>query len=231
MTGLGELSIPSVSLVRERIKAMTDADYLVPSPSEKFPDGVRRIDGEAVRVTLKLALIGGFRISEVCTKYPTLGKSQNTSDSLRVFVDTHKATGEEVLRVQVQALKKKEYVLRDLGLPLGKTHEPFSSDILRAYERVGGNPCMVNRQEAWYVARMIFDGFGYRVNKRKDLKPAGNHFLRHMRAVELREMQLSPEERVSFFKWSSGGVGINPMIMVYSEPDWFEYFPKLLRLY
>jgi hypothetical protein len=42
-------------------------------------------------------------------------------------------------------------------------------------------------------------------------------------------MQLSPEERVSFFKWSARGVGLNPMLFTYSQPEWFEYFPKLLK--
>lgn len=223
--------VPETKEVRERINGISDDDYLIPSPSAKFPNGVRRISGKAVKVTSKLALIGGFRISEVCSKYSKNSESGNSSDTLKVFVDEHKATGEEVLRVQVEALKKKKPVIRDIGLPLDRKHEPFSKDVLDAWEEENDNPCKVNRQEAWYVNRSVFYGLGYRVEGRNTLKPGGNHFLRHMRAIELRELQLTPEERVSFFKWSSRGVGINPMIMTYSQPDWFEYFPKLLKRY
>jgi len=223
------LRVPTAAEVRARIEAIRDEEYTIPSPSAKFPDGVRRIDGSVVKITSKLALIGGFRISEICRKYSPRSKGANTSNTLRIWVDEHRDTGEEALRIQVATLKKNYPILRDIGVPLDPYHEPFSRPILEAWEKSGGNPCDVSRQDAWYVNREAFDGFGYRVSRKLELKPAGNHFLRHMRAIELKDMQVSAEDRVSFFKWSAGSVGLNQMIMTYSESDWFDYFPRLLK--
>ena len=78
------LRIPSTLEVRDRIDAIHEEDYIIPSPSEKFPDGVRRIDGATVKITSKLALIGGFRISEIVNKYSPNTKSANTSNTLKL---------------------------------------------------------------------------------------------------------------------------------------------------
>jgi len=223
------LRIPSTLEVRERIDAIREEDYIIPSPSEKFPDGVRRINGADVKITSKLALIGGFRISEIATKYSNNAESGNSSNTLKIWVEEHRDTGEEALRIQVVTLKKNYPILRDIGIPLDPYHESFSRDILKAWEQANGNPCKVSRQDAWYVNRIAFDGYGYKVNRKLELKPAGNHFLRHMRAIELKQMQVGAEDRVSFFKWSAGSAGLNQMIMTYSESDWFDYFPRLLR--
>jgi len=247
-----DLYLPTSGQVRAAIEAIEDRDYLMPSPSKKFPNGVRRIPGKLVKMTDRLALLGGFRISEVVTKFS--GDKGNSSLTMNLWVDTHKATGEEVLRIQVNALKKYATTSRDLGIPLSPQHEPLSKMVLEAWEAEDGNPCRINRQMAWYVNSQAFKGMGYKVgsqliyerdeNRRmvKDengkpkiakkieehIKKASDHFLRHIRAIELRDLQLTPEERVSFFKWSARGVGMNQMLMTYSQPDWFEYFPKFL---
>lgn len=256
MIGKGSLFIPSPSEVRDRINGIREDDYLIPSPSEMFPDGVRRINGYTVKLTAMLALIGGFRISEICTKYTPNQTTGNSSETLKLFIEEHKATGQEALRIQVNALKKKAPVIRDLGIPMDPHSEPYSEKLYKAWEKQGGNPCNINRHASWQILQKTFEGFGYTVDPRvvykrdnegkllrdengktiidhtieQHIKQAGNHFLRHIRLTELRTVfQMPLEERVSFFKWSPGGFGINPMAARYDKIEWFEYFPKLLR--
>ena len=220
------LHLASPSEVRAAVDAVHE-DIRIPHPSEKFPKGEIVVPWRIITTVDRLALLGGFRISEIVTKR---NKDEgNTSDTLSLEETEHKATGEKVLLIKVYALKKKNPVQREIGLPLDQRHEPWSSMVKYQWDKAGGNPCNISRQTAWVANRVIFKGLGYKIWNREDPKPGSNHFLRHIRAQELRELQLSPEERVSFFKWSARGVGLNPMLFTYSQPEWFEYFPKLLK--
>jgi len=188
-----------------------------------------KVDGFRLQVLDRLAILGGFRVSELVT-VRTSNKSDNTSGSLSLSVDTEYQTGEEVLLIRVNALKKKgETFTREIGIPLNSDYEPWSKPVLKAWEYFGGNPFNISRQIAWAANRIVFDGLGYRVKKQPELKNAGNHFMRHIRAEELRHFQLTPEERMSFFGWSPGFIGLSTMIYTYDSVDWFQYFPKLLK--
>jgi hypothetical protein len=221
-------------------------DIRIPHPSAKFPNGEIVVKWETLATVDSLALLGGFRISEIVTKY--WEKEGNTSRTLNLETTTHRGTGEEVLFIKVYALKKKSPVERQIGIPLNRKHEPLAEFVWYQWDKHKGNPCNISRQVAWAANRIIFKGLQYRIAPRtifirdkkgkflldhtipEHSKYGANHFLRHIRAQELREMQLTPEERVSFFQWSSRGVGLNPMLSTYSQPEWFEYFPKLLKV-
>ena len=239
---------------RDRIESIRE-DIRIPHPSLKFPKGEIVVPWRTIATVDRIALLGGFRVSEVVSKYPRSKRGGNTSDTMTITVTEHNNTGEEVLMIKVTTLKKRSKVTRDVGVPLSSQHEPLAKFILNEWERSGGKPCNIDRYQAWRANREIFRGLSYKVRPQviyehdelgkivKDergrskiareipehMKQATDHFLRHIRANELRELQLTAEERVSFFKWSAGGVGMNPMLFTYSMPDWFTYFPKLLK--
>ena len=239
--------------VREAINSI-HKDIRIPHPSEKFPKGEIVVPWLTLATLDRVLFLGGFRISEVCTK-PTKEDSGNTSDTLSLEVVTHHNTGEEALLFKVNTLKKKITVTREFALPLNQRHEPWTSMIYYQWSKNEGNPCALDRKTAWAANRLVFEGLQYKIKARaiylkdesgKNLKdengrstierevkehyhPGADHLLRHARAEELRHLQLTIEERVSFFKWSSQGFGLNPMLGTYSEPEWFDYFPKFLK--
>ncbi len=228
------LSLPEPGEVRRRIDAIPDGEIRIPRPSRLWPDGEWVVLGKTLRGLDRMALLGGFRISELVAK-PTRG-SGNTSDTLEVTTDTHHATGEEALIIRVYALKKQAPVQREIGIPLNPRYEPWAEKVLRDWEDSGGvNPYQVDRVHAWAANRLVFDGIGYKVAPQRatqtpeHLKPGGNHILRHERAAELRRAQLSVEERVAYFAWSAQTAGLNSMLATYDRIPWFDIFPKLLR--
>jgi hypothetical protein len=222
-----ELRLATPSEVRTRIDAIHE-DIRIPHPSDKFPNGEIVVPWETIQVTDRLALLGGFRISEIVTKR-NRGKG-NTSDTLSLEETEHKATGEKTLLIRVNALKKKDPVTREIGIPLDPRHEPWAEPVWDTWNNNDKkNPCNLSRQQAWAANRAIFNGLGYKVKGRDDLKPGSDHLLRHIRVTELRQMQLTREERTAFFSWSAMNLGGAVVMDDYDKPEWFEWFPKLLK--
>jgi hypothetical protein len=54
--------------------------------------------------------------------------------------------------------------------------------------------------------------------------------MRHIRTGELRNrFQLTREERTAFYRWSTMNLEGAAVMDEYDQPEWFEYFPKLLK--
>lgn len=220
---MSELKIATPRDIRQTIDSLHE-DIRFPCPTPKYPHGEKVVKWETLQTTDRLGYLGGFRISELVTRYHGEG---NTSSTLEMEITEHFNTKEEVLIIRVNALKKKKEIVREIGLPLSEEYEPWSKPVWEAYEKNDyQNPCYLNRKYAWGGNRVLFDGLGYRVEGRQELKAGSDHILRHVRSTELRQLQLTPEERVSFFRWANTK---NPLLSTYDPIEWFEYFPKFLQ--
>jgi len=247
------LHLASPAEVRARVDAVHE-DIRIPHPSAKFPRGEIVVPWKTITTVDRLALLGGFRISEIVTKFS--GEKGNTSNTLSIDDNViHRDTKQKVLLIRVNTLKKKAPVQREIGIPLSQEHEPWASMVAYQWRNAGGNPCNISRQVAWAANRIIFKGLGYKVRswiryKRNEkqriqrdangkkiiieiipehIKQGSDHFLRHIRTTELRQMQFTPEERANFYKWSPITFGGNPLLETYDNIEWFEMFPKLLK--
>jgi hypothetical protein len=238
--------------LRSRITGIKE-DIVIPYPSIKFPKGVIRVEASTLMAADMLAYAGGFRMDEICGK--AYGNA-NTSHTLTIEADTHRATDEPALVIRVNALKKKKPTLREIGIPLDPHHEPFAQTILDAWNANGKKPFPIDRYTAYRANRIVFAGLEYRVKPRilyqrgEDMKlirdKAGkkvlerivpehnkditNHGMRHVRTTELRNrFQLTREERTAFYRWSTMNLEGAAVMDEYDQPEWFEYFPKLLK--
>ncbi len=237
--------------LRSRIEAITE-DITIPHPSAKFPKGVIRVKASTLRGLDMLAYLGGFRVDEICGK--AYGNA-NTSHTLTLTEDVHRATGEPVLLIRVNALKKKVPTLREIGIPLNPQHEPFAQPLLEAWKDNGAKPFPIDRHTTYRANRVAFSGIEYRVKPRliyqrgedKRLirdqagkkildrfvpehgKPVSDQGIRHIRTSELRNrFQLTREERTAFYRWSTMNLEGAAVMDEYDQPEWFEYFGKLL---
>lgn len=250
---MGEIRVAAPEDVRRRI-ATLNRDIEIPHPSKKFPKGIIRVKASTLRGVDMLAYIGGLRIDEVCGKaYGNV----NTSATLSLTEDTHRGTGEPVLIIRVNALKKKLPTLREIGIPLRPQHEPFARPVLDAWKGNGEKPFSIDRFTAYRANLILFAGLEYRVkprliyrrdaenklvrdeNNKKILdrmvpehsQGISNHGMRHIRTTELRNrFQLTREERTAFYRWSTMNLEGAAVMDDYDQPEWFEYFPKLLTV-
>ncbi len=238
--------------LRRIVDAIPDTTLTIPNPSPKNLNGKIYIEGRELRELDYLLLEGGFRISEVAQ--PS-GQGSNTSHSLKVFAETHHDTGEEALRIQVYALKKKLPILRDVARPLNPKYDPWTKPILDHWER-DGSP-KLNRFNAARANRHILAGIGYTVKGRiiyrrdpkgkllkngdgkktvetivpQHPKQGADHVFRHACTKELKKLQLNGTERRVFFRWSAQADGAAATEDNYDpeELEWYEYFHKMLR--
>jgi len=250
---LSALELASPKLVRQRILAITE-DIVIPHPSHKFPDGHIIVKAETLRLTDMLARICGSRISEICVKHGP--KDANLSHTLYLEETDHQDSGEKVLLIRCDALKKKIPETREFAVPMKSEYEPFAQPVWDAWVKNGGkNFCDLSRQEAWLANRVVFAGLGYTVEqqiifsrdekgkvlrdrKKKPiiqrvepphLKQITNHGERHGREEELEWFQLEDRQITSYFGWSPITMGINPMRSRYGKPKWYSYFQRFLR--
>lgn len=247
------LRIATPAEVRSAIDSIPSGDFFIPHPTKATPNRIDKVNGDVLKVTDMLALVGGFRIDEIAAK--TYGKDKSTANTLKLETVTHHNTGQEALLIHVDALKKKAPETREIGIPLDPHSEPYSKQILDAWEKSSGNPCEIDRRTAWAANRIVFAGLGYKVKgrvtylkdedgklirdaedkkiiettTREHPKPGSDHFLRHIRVRELRQLQFTRDERIAFFRWSTTGFGGEAMLDTYDPVDWFEWFPKLLK--
>lgn len=154
------LKVASPSDVRARIDAIRE-DIIIPKPSAKFPNGRAIVKADIIKAVDMIALVGGFRIDEVVTKHSEA--DANTSETLTVEATTHQRSREEALVFKVAALKKRAPEYREFGVPLNPYYEPLAKPILAAWEKAAGNPCSVNRQNAWEANKQIYAGLGYTI--------------------------------------------------------------------
>lgn len=248
-----QLRISTPEELRYCITTITQ-DITIPHTSLKFPKGIIRVKASTLRSLDMLAYIGGFRIDEICGK--AYGNA-NTSHTLTLTKDTHRATREPILLIRVNALKKKVPTLREIGIPLSPQHEPFAQPLLDAWNANGCKPFSIDRYTAYRANRIAFADLEYRIRPRivykrdnnrnlvrnKDGKKVmerivpehsqgvANHGMRHIRTNELRNrFQLTREERTAFYRWSTINLGGAAVMDEYDQPEWFEYFPKLLTV-
>jgi hypothetical protein len=239
--------------LRRRIATITK-DIIIPYPSKKFPKGEIHVKASTLRSLDMLAFLGGFRIDEICGK--AYGNA-NTSHTLTLKEDTYRATGEPVLLIRVNALKKKVPTLREIGIPLGPKHEPFAQPLLDAWNNNGCKPFKIDRYTAYRANRIVFADLEYRIkprivyrrDKNRNLirdkngkkitekivpehsQGVANHGIRHIRTNELRNrFQLTREERTAFYRWSTMNLEGAAVMDEYDQPEWFEFFPKLLTV-
>lgn len=253
MTELKQRQVSTPEELRRSIATIT-YDITIPHPSLKFPKGVIRIKAEMLRSLDMLAYIGGFRIDEICGK--AYGNA-NTSHTLTLTKDIHRATGEPVLLIKVNALKKKIPTLREIGIPLDPQHEPFAQPLLEAWHTNDSKPFNIDRYTAYRANRIVFADLEYRIKPRiiyrhdksrslirdkagkkilerivpEHNQGVANHGMRHIRTNELRNrFQLTREERTAFYRWSTMNLEGAAVMDEYDQPEWFEYFPKLLKV-
>jgi len=247
------LRLASPAEIRARIDAMPGGTQRVPAPTRDEPHRTLKVDFDVLKVTNMLCLVKGSRASEVVTRNYDAGKG-NTSATLKLEVVTHYDSGEEALHFTGDVLKKKAPTKCSFSIPLKPEYEPFAKPIWDAWERAGGNPCDIDRHRAYWGNRVVFRGLSYMIDQQIILlrdaagekildangkpaftvvqeheKRAGIHVQRHIRLEELEALQLTDPEITSYFRWSPGMMGLNPMRSRYRFIRWEEYFHKLLR--
>jgi hypothetical protein len=214
-----------------------------------FRDNTMKVDGSRIKLLDMFLYLTGCRISEAIIQAPNpyQSKTKNrviqprvTGNDLHVSFTSYE--GEEVAVFTLDTLKRKTGLLRNVAIPLNPKIEPWGRNI--ALPLKWENPFTMNRHIVYQANRVVFNGLGYIIEpqlvKRRDgsiifeapkhMKPASDHFMRHIRSRELTvDYGFSDNDLMQFFGWSPVSFGKNPYMQRYQNLRWQDYFPKMLQ--
>ena len=212
----------TVNETRLRIESIPDVIEL-PTKSGKW---VIKIDGNKLKSLDKFLLLSGCRISECITKQMPneTDRVLNTGNNLELKLS--KFGDEDVGVFNLVTLKRKDHVIRAIALPINSKYEPWTKDIIDAWDR--GNPWDISRQHCWMANRIIFDDLWFSTGGK--FKHLANHGLRHIRIKNLiQDYGFSAVEIQRFVGWTARSAGFNQLMDTYFSLIWRDYFPKLLK--
>lgn len=187
--------------------------------------------------------VTGCRISEAITKQAAWDAARVGMTGNLLDYSIQDYNGEEALVWQFHTLKRSGHPERIVAFPLSPDYEPYSKEILQAWEKTEKNPWHITRVVTYHANREIFQGFGYMIEPQrivkdgkvifeadKHMKKFSDHAHRHIRSRELTFRNgFTDNDLMVFFGWSPITMGKNPWVQRYQNLRWQDYFPKLLR--
>ncbi|MEN3026044.1 MAG: hypothetical protein ABC585_05755 [Candidatus Methanosuratincola petrocarbonis] len=198
---------------------------------------ISRVPDEGVRMALTCCYLLAARASEVVAS--ASGSDTTTPYGPRgtdAWQDVYDHYGRKV-EVAVFRLRtaKRGGLERYVGLPLDPVYEPLTRPVFEYFKSCGGGPCFpFTRQTLFLHASKAFRGLTYPIEKYRGVdrheKGAGVHFLRHLRASELRwEYGIKGENLADYGGWSYRQFGMTATMARYQMMTWHGYFPLLLK--
>lgn len=152
--------------------------------------------------------------------------------------------GEEFALFELNTLKRKTLLTRKIALPVKAEYEPFTHEIIKAYEKADDLVFPVSRQVAYVASLKIFKGLQYwidpymkenKATKKMEIVPGhlkryAVHANRHTRSQELGDFfRFNKDELQTFHQWSARFVNVSPQLERYLKSKWEDYAPKLLK--
>lgn len=198
---------------------------------------ISRVPHEGARMALTCCYLFAARVSEIVafasesdttTPYGPRGTDAWTD----VYDHYGKSVEVAVFRIRTA---KRGGVERFIGLPMDRAYEPLTRPVFEYFKSKGEYYCFPFTRQALFVhASEAFKGIKYPIEKYANVgrheKEAGIHFLRHLRATELRsEYGIWGPELADYGGWSYRQFGMTSSMTRYQIMTWQGYFPKLLK--
>jgi len=200
---------------------------------------VSQVEQKHLRYGLMAAYLGCCRGSEVISKGSKYGwRSQDA----REISYAHNGISEPVALFTIRMAKARDRVSKEryVALPLDEKYEPWARPLLEYCQKANGEVFPYHYITLYRAAEKAFTGLKYGIesyydfNLKTKIDPhehgAATHFLRHLRATELRALyHFKGEDLSDYGGWTPTGSGkISKSMARYLFPDWHGYFSLLL---
>jgi len=208
---------------------------------EEVRSRIEKIASDPIRLCLKFTLLAAARVSEAVGNASPSDNQARGPTGRDVSIVQYKDQ-EEAALFTVRT-SKRDGLERIIALPINKTYEPWTTQLLGYFEKFGEDLVFpFTRQRVWRYSRDVFDGLlypieeyvltnrGVKIKVNRHSKPFGTHALRHERITELMKYYgFSELDTCRYAGWKMGGGFRGGQLHRYAHLNWQEYFPKLLK--